>query len=112
MSSKFSKIFFVFILFTSFLFSQGISDALRLAQPGLGFGTRSLGMGNAYAGLSDDGSAMYFNPAGLGLMKRMEFAGSFDYYNLNNDATLFGNTTNYSNSSTKLNQISFVFRMV
>ncbi|GAB6281925.1 MAG: outer membrane protein transport protein [Ignavibacterium sp.] len=109
MSSKFLKIFFVFILFTSLLFSQGISDALRLAQPGLGFGTRALGMGNAYAGLSDDGSAMYFNPAGLGLMKRMEFAGSFDYYNLNNDATLFGNTTNYSNSSTKLNQISFVF---
>ena len=45
--------------------AQNINDALRLAVPGLGSNARALGMGNSYIGLSDDGSAAFFNPAGL-----------------------------------------------
>lgn len=107
---KFIKIF----LLTTFLLvavteAQTISDALRLSESGLGVGARALGMGNAYSAISDDGSAMYFNPAGLGLMKRLEVAGGLDYFNFKNDATLFNNKTNYSSSATNFNQIGFVF---
>lgn len=89
--------------------AQNITDALRVSESGLGVGARALGMGNAYNAISDDGSAMYFNPAGLGLMKRLEVSGGLDYLNFTNDATLFNNKTNYSSSATNFNQISFVF---
>lgn len=89
--------------------AQNTNDVLRLAMPGLGTGGRALGMGNSYVGVSDDASASYFNPAGLGLIKRMEFSGGLDYYRFNNNATLFGNSTEYANSSTQINQLAFVF---
>lgn len=38
-----------------------------------GAGARSLGMGKAFVGLSDDSSATYWNPAGLTQLKRREF---------------------------------------
>ncbi|MFA4924878.1 MAG: outer membrane protein transport protein [Ignavibacteriaceae bacterium] len=107
------KVLKVFLL-TIFIFSavghaQTIGDALRVSESGLGVGARALGMGNAFNGISDDASAMYFNPAGLGLIKRLEVAGGLDYFNYKNDATLFNNKTNYSSSATNFNQISFVF---
>ena len=107
---KFIKVFLLTtFLLTAVTEAQTIGDALRLSESGLGVGARALGMGNAYSAISDDGSAMYFNPAGLGLMKRLEVAGGLDYFNFKNDATLFNNKTNYSSSATNFNQISFVF---
>lgn len=38
----------------------------------LGGGARALGMGNAYVAMADDASAIYWNPAGLGLLKKNE----------------------------------------
>jgi len=99
----------VFLLLTGQIFPQGVPDALRLTEPGLGVSARALGMGNSFVGLSDDASAMYFNPAGLGLIKKLEISGGLDYYRFSNKATFFRNETDYSNSSTQLNQMSFVF---
>lgn len=52
----------------------------------LGAGARAIGMGSAFTGLSDDATAIYWNPAGLGFIKRWELAfnyqrlfGDFDY---------------------------------
>ena len=107
---KFSKVFFVTIFILSVTInSQTITDALRVSENGLGVGARALGMGNAFNGISDDASAMYFNPAGLGLIKRLEVAGGLDYFSYKNDASLFNNKTNYSSSATNFNQIGFVF---
>lgn len=99
------------ILFISTIpsYAQNINDALRLGYSGLGANARALGMGNSYIALSDDGSASFFNPAGFGLLKRLEFSGGLDYSNFNNNTTFFGNQTEYSNSSTNLDRISFVF---
>jgi len=99
----------VFLFLTGQMFGQGIPDVLRLTEPGLGVSARSLGMGNSFVGLSDDAAAMYFNPAGLGLIKKIEISGGIDYYRFNNKASFFRNETDYSNSSTQLNQFSFVF---
>jgi hypothetical protein len=40
----------------------------------LGFGVRALGMGSAFAGVSDDSTAAYWNPAGLSQLDKGEFA--------------------------------------
>lgn len=102
-------IVYITVLFSAVMFGQNANDALRLAEPGLGPNARALGMGNAYIGLSDDASAMYFNPAGLGLLKRLEFSGGLNYMNYGNDVTYLGQPSNYSNSSTSLNRLSFAF---
>ena len=107
--STYCKVLTLLFLSSSFVYSQGISDALRLGSSGLGANARALGMGNAYIGLSDDASAAYYNPAGFGLLKRLEFSGGLDYSNFNNEATFFNNTTTYSNSTTRLNRLSFAF---
>ena len=94
---------------SSFILAQNINDVLRVAIPGLGSDARALGMGNSYLALSDDGSASFFNPAGFGLLKRLEFTGGLSYSDYNNDVNFFNNSTSYSNSNTKLNQLSFAF---
>jgi len=58
-------------------------------QPGeflsYGAGARSLAMGSAFTGIADDGSATYWNPAGLSQITRKEITML--------KATLFGDTT-------------------
>lgn len=100
----------IILLFSStFIYGQNLNDAVRLTEPGLGIGARALGLGNAYIALSDDASGMYFNPAGLGLIKRMETMVGLNYSRFTNDVSFFDNNTNYSNSNTKLDQVGFVF---
>jgi long-subunit fatty acid transport protein len=109
-SSKFYGFTILFFLLSIFnLKAQNINDALRLSTSGLGSNARALGMGNSYIALSDDASAAFFNPAGFGFLKRLEFSGGFEYVNYNNEAEFLGNTIDHSNSSTRLNRISFAF---
>jgi long-subunit fatty acid transport protein len=95
--------------FISSIFAQNFNDALRLGMPGLGSNARSLGMGNSYISMSDDASAAYFNPAGLGLLKKMEFSGGLGFSSFNNDVTLYNNTISDNSNNTKLDRISFAF---
>lgn len=108
-SRKILILSFIIIFSSPFIFAQNINDVLRVAIPGLGSDARALGMGNSYIALSDDGSASFFNPAGLGLLKRLEFTSGLSYAGFNNDVNFFNNNTPYSNSNTKLNQLSFAF---
>jgi long-subunit fatty acid transport protein len=100
---------FLFIIVSGSLTAQNYNDALRLTMPGLGSNARALGMGNAYNALSDDASAAFFNPAGFGLLKRLEFSGGIDYFKFNNNTSYINSQTEYSNSSTQLNRFSFAF---
>lgn len=109
MFRKINLILTVIISLTVASFGQNINDALRLTIPGLGSSARAIGMGNSFLALADDASAIYFNPAGLGLVKRMEFMTGLDYFNYENNSTFFENSNIYSNSSTQLNQLNFVF---
>lgn len=45
----------------------------------VGLSARSLGMGTAFTALSDDASAVFYNPAGVSKIKKLEVVGS--YYN-------------------------------
>ncbi len=98
-----AAIIFLFAINTN---AQNISDALRLGLPGLGVSARALGMGDSYIGLSDDASAAFYNPAGLGLLKRIELSGNLDYNKFQNSTSFFGQNSNESNTQTRLNRVS------
>jgi hypothetical protein len=91
--------------------AQNYNDALRLGFPGLGSNARALGMGNAFNALSDDASASYFNPAGFGLLKKLELSGGLSFTNFDNNTTFFGNQSQDNTTNTSLNRISFALPM-
>jgi len=43
----------------------------------LGVGARQQGLGNTFVGISDDGTSIYYNPAGLGFLRRGEFIADY-----------------------------------
>jgi long-subunit fatty acid transport protein len=107
------KKFFYFVLFLTVCFnsiavSQFIEDALRFSQPNNGTGARALGLGNAYIGVADDFTSVWWNPAGLGQIKKFEFTTGFSNFNYNDDASFLGNNMDYSTNATNLNNLGFV----
>src|SRR5512145_110294 len=103
------KICLLLLILTSLQFAQNYNDAVRVGFPGLGPDARALGMGNSFIAISDNAAGGYFNPAGLGLMKKTVFTAGFDFSNFNNDVTFMGNETNSKTNRTKFNQASLVF---
>lgn len=89
--------------------AQFPEDALRFSSSGFGVGARALGMGNAYTGVANDFSALYWNPAGLVQLHEGEFSFGLSHVNAANTGTFFGSSTAYTNSATTLNALGFVF---
>jgi|GEM_PF-456743 len=65
-------------LFVSDLKAQSEVDAVRYTFKQPSIGARAMGMGSAYLAVSNDFSALYTNPAGLGLLKKSEAALGFN----------------------------------
>lgn len=79
---------FIFLsgLILLILFNQEASskpDSTSASFLKIGIGGRPLGMGGAYTALADDASSLYWNPAGLSLLKEPELL--VFYSNLSND---------------------------
>jgi long-subunit fatty acid transport protein len=87
------------------LSAQTIEDALRLSRQGTIVGARSAAMGNAFTGLANDYSALYWNPAGLGQLRRSELAVGMMTVSNTTDATLLGSSMSMDESATKLTEI-------
>ena len=67
---------------------------------------RASAMGNAFIGLSDDITALYFNPAGLAQMRQSEFSLGFMHLNTGNDTRYLSfPTLNSKDSKTGLSNI-------
>jgi long-subunit fatty acid transport protein len=110
MFSKIIKITFVlFLIIFTTSFAQNYNDAIRVGFPGLGSNARALGMGNAFNALSDDASAAYFNPAGFGLLKKLELSGGLSITSFDNNTTFFGKQSQDNTTNTSFNRISFAF---
>jgi long-subunit fatty acid transport protein len=90
-------------------YAQYADDALRFSSIGFGVGARPLSMGGAYIGVADDYTAVFWNPAGLAQMRRLEFTGGIVNSNYKNDASFLGVSTNGKNSGTALDNLGFVF---
>ncbi|MBE0645968.1 MAG: outer membrane protein transport protein [Bacteroidetes bacterium] len=101
-------IFTLFFMFVAVVTTRAqiIEDALRLSHSGTLVSARSAGMGNAFVGLADDASALYWNPAGLGQLRMREFSIGLSNVGMSNDATMFGVTTNGSESGTTLTNLN------
>ena len=100
-------------LLTALVSSQGVAqfpeDALRFGTPGFGVGARALGMGNAYTGVSNDFSALYWNPAGLAQMDQGEFSLGLSHLNYRDAGAFFGTSDAYSNNITTLNTLGVAY---
>ena len=75
---KITYIFLAFMLVTSLhLYSQSEMDALKFSRSGLYGTARSMGMGGAFGALGGDMTGVSINPAGIGVYRSSEIAGTF-----------------------------------
>jgi hypothetical protein len=81
----------VFLLLSTVSLSHAGGDTYAFLH--LGAGARALGMGNAFVAVCDDGTTVYWNPAGLGFLKNREV--TLMYTTLQPDSSiLFGENEN------------------
>jgi len=74
-----------------------------------GIGSRAIGLGGAYIGVADDYSAIYWNPAGLGLIKNNEFFTSLTHVVRNINTKFLGIKDDNSQSKTGLGALGYVY---
>lgn len=66
-------ILFLIFFYTSPLWAtnEGAGDAWSFLN--IGMGARAMGLGGAFVAIADDATATYWNPAGLGMLRKREF---------------------------------------
>lgn len=69
--------FIICFLFTTVATAQEGHGGQAGAFLRMGVGARAMGMGNAFSALADDGSALYWNPAGLGFITNNQLLGMY-----------------------------------
>ncbi|MCK4597385.1 outer membrane protein transport protein, partial [bacterium] len=74
-----------------------------------GVGARAMGMGGAAIAVSDDFSALYWNPAALAQVRRIEISGGLSHQRYTCRTTYYGNDAKDRESNTRLNAIGMVF---
>ncbi len=74
----------------------------------LGAGGRALALGGAYRALSDDLSALYWNPAGLASIRRIDFTLGISQAITLDEVTSVTSTTSSDLSKTRLNELGIV----
>lgn len=93
-----------------FVSAQTEYDALRLSQTDIVGSARYMSMGGAFGALGGDASALKDNPAGLGVFRKSELAGTLDL-SINTFSPInWFNTQNNQESRTKIsfNNFSYV----
>ena len=71
--NKKGRVFLFHLLFFILFFTQtSFATEEAGAFLSLGVGARAIGLGGAFAGMADDGTAFYWNPAGLSRLSRRE----------------------------------------
>jgi long-subunit fatty acid transport protein len=106
------RIFWLIIAVTIGLqgaYAQLIEDALRYSQLGLGVGARQLGMGNAAVGGVDDYSALFWNPAGLALIRDYELSFGMTRSRYSDEVSYFDTKTNSNKDVFNLNNLGIVY---
>jgi long-subunit fatty acid transport protein len=102
---------FCLLLLFSFLATDTLQAQSELPVRGRswGMGARALSMGGAFSSVADDYSATYWNPAGLALVRRMEFLTSFPHLKYENKASYKSYLTERNENFTKMGALGFVF---
>ena len=104
----------LFLILTGFmstvLLAQTPQEAVNFLQDESGVGIRAQSMGNAYVGLANDYSAIYWNPAGLTQLETSEIDGSLYYLKYNDEATYLGSTMLDERTFTKLQSLGLAYK--
>ena len=103
---------FVLILVILCCATVGMAQVEETAIGGtFGVGARTMGMGGASLGLSDDFTALYWNPAGLAQIQKFEFFSSFSHNTAATDTFFTGDADKVSTTHSHLrpNSIGFVY---
>jgi long-chain fatty acid transport protein len=92
-------------------FSQDLTvyNQISFLTEETGFGARALGLASAYIGVADDYSAIFWNPAGLALMKEKEFFASLVHNRHNINARLLGTPIDNTLSKTGFGSVGFAY---
>lgn len=88
--------------------AQLIEDGLRLTQTENGVSPRSNALGMSFYGVSDDGAALYFNPAGMQLVPATEIQAGFAVKYLNSDIRYLNGEFTNDRSAQYLSNFTFV----
>jgi len=78
------KVFFWSLLFTGWAYQSVSANNYTASFLEIGVGARSMAMGGAFSSLANDGSAFYWNPAGISLLKSTQISGMY--------GSMFGST--------------------
>ena len=91
------------------LSAQSAGEALDLVSVQDGVGVRALGMGNAYSAVADDYTAVYWNPAGLGQIKRIAFNVNMAHTINGNESSYIKNNLNTDQTATRIHSIGIAY---
>jgi long-subunit fatty acid transport protein len=101
----------MFCISNGLIKAQYIEDATRYMNSNAVVTARSGALGVANYGISDDASAMYYNPAGLMFIAKSEVNLGMAFTNTSVDARLFDSINNFSINSQYLSNFSIVSPM-
>jgi hypothetical protein len=87
------KLIALFMILFSNTNAQGFDDIARYSQVGTPGTAYASGMGGAIGAVGADFSSATVNPAGIGLYRKSEFAGSLAIFNYSNKASYYGTQT-------------------
>lgn len=91
---KFTYIFFSLLLISTYTFAQGEVEASKFSRQDLYGTARAMGMGGAFGALGGDQTAVSINPAGIGVYRSSEVAGTFGF---SQETSTVGSTKNNVN---------------
>jgi hypothetical protein len=98
---------------TSQVAAQNINEAITVEDLGftqwLGVGARPAGMAGAYVAASNDVHALYYNPAGLARVRRIDVSLGFQHTQSNVKNTFYGKLNETEFSTTTLDGISAAY---
>lgn len=103
------KIIFLIFAFATMLFAQSAEEAVNLIEDESGFGVKAAALGNAFTGIADDYSAIYWNPGGLAQLRAQQIYGSLNHLQLRTDAAYLGHTTRLDQGFTKFQSFGYVY---
>jgi long-subunit fatty acid transport protein len=95
-------------LLSSFVTAQRAEDALRPFIGAGGPGSRANGLGQAFTGVADDATALFYNPAGLANLTRTELNLGLDHLSVTTDIIPLSAGQSATIAATRLNSIGFV----
>lgn len=93
------KIFFIVLISINQLFAQFIEDALRYTISNSMITPVSASLGISFYGISDDVSALFFNPAGLSFIPKRELSLGFGFSRNKNETEYLSSTSNRNSNS-------------